>query len=246
MLAFLKNHPFAVDAFFESSTVLTFAIPQQHLRSLVPPGLELDVFEDKWAFIAVAMVQTTGLRPAGLPRFLGNSFFLIGYRIFVRFTTKAGKRLRGLYILKSETDRKKMELLGNLFTHYRYTTTDITRAQHDGKTLVTSHKSNFSVELAAVSLPVPLPASSPFATWQQARRFAGPLPFTFTWLASTNTMLLIEGQRENWVPEPLAVLNYQFQFLDAFRDQGIVLASAFTVRNIPYHWKKGRLEPCSS
>jgi hypothetical protein len=246
MFAFLKNHPFAVDAFFESSTVLTFAIPQQHLRPLVPDSLELDVFEDKWAFIAVAMVQTTDLRPAGLPRFLGNSFFLIGYRIFVRFTTKAGKRLRGLYILKSETDQKKMELLGNLFTHYHYTTTDITRTQHGNKTLIASQQSGFHVELVATPLPVPLPANSPFATWQQARRFAGPLPFTFTWLADTKTMLLIEGQRENWVPEPLTVPSYQFEFLDAFRGQGLVLASAFTVRNIPYHWKKGRLEPCSS
>jgi hypothetical protein len=246
MFAFLKNHPFAVDAFFESSTVLTFAIPQQHLRPLVPDSMELDVFEDKWAFIAVAMVQTTNLRPAGLPRFLGNSFFLIGYRIFVRFTTKAGKRLRGLYILKSETDQKKMELLGNLFTHYHYTTTDITRTQHGNKTLIASQQSGFHVELVATPLPVPLPANSPFATWQQARRFAGPLPFTFTWLPDTKTMLLIEGQRENWVPEPLTVSSYQFEFLDALRGQGLVLASAFTVRNIPYHWKKGRLEPCSS
>jgi hypothetical protein len=246
MFAFLKNHPFAVDAFFESSTVLTFAIPQQHLRPLVPDSLELDVFEDKWAFIAVAMVQTTDLRPAGLPRFLGSSFFLIGYRIFVRFTTKAGKRLRGLYILKSETDQKKMELLGNLFTHYHYTTTDITRTQHGNKTLIASQQSDFHVELVTTPLSVQLPANSPFATWQQARRFAGPLPFTFTWLADAKTMLLIEGQRENWVPEPLTVSSYQFEFLDAFRGQGLVLASAFTVRNIPYHWKKGRLEPCSS
>jgi len=63
MLSFLKDHPFAVEAFFESSLVLTFAIPKNQIQHLIPECLELDTFNNKWAFIAVAMVQTKGLRP---------------------------------------------------------------------------------------------------------------------------------------------------------------------------------------
>ena len=122
---FLKNHPFAVEAFFESSTVLTFAVEKQEISNLIPECLELDTFNDKWAFIAIAMVQTRDLRPKGFPKFMGNDFFLIGYRVFVRYTNTKGKRLRGLYILKSQTNKKKMEIMGNTFTHYNYTTTDI-------------------------------------------------------------------------------------------------------------------------
>ena len=125
MPAFLKDHPFAVEAFFEHSVVLTFAFPRERLARLIPECLTLDTYQDKWAFIAVALVKTTGLRPKGFPMFMGNDFTLIGYRVFVRYTSNAGKRLRGLYILKSETDKKMMEYLGNLFTHYAYTTTDI-------------------------------------------------------------------------------------------------------------------------
>ena len=120
MLPFLKNHPFAVEAFFESSLVLTFAIPKGELQSFIPECLQLETFKDKWAFIAVAMVQTKNLRPKGSPKFMGNDFFLIGYRVFVNFTNVKGKKYRGLYILKSETDKKKMEFLGNMFTHYNY------------------------------------------------------------------------------------------------------------------------------
>ena len=130
MLSFLKNHPFTVEAFFESSLVLTFAIPKNEIQHLIPECLELDTFNDRWAFIAVAMVQTKALRPKGFPRLMGNDFFLIGYRVFVRFTNKAGKNLRGLYILKSETDKKKMEFFGNIFTHYNYTTTDTVSYTH--------------------------------------------------------------------------------------------------------------------
>ena len=71
---------------------MTFAVPKEQLQSLIPECLELDTFNDKWAFVAVAMVQTTELRPKGFPKFLGNDFFLIGYRIFVRYTNTAGKR----------------------------------------------------------------------------------------------------------------------------------------------------------
>src|SRR5262245_59454585 len=99
MLAFLKNHPFAVEAFFDRSLVLTFAIPKEQVQPLIPELLQLDTFDDKWAFIAVAMVQTRSLRPKGFPKILGNDFFLIGYRVFVRYTNRAGKNLRGLYIL---------------------------------------------------------------------------------------------------------------------------------------------------
>src|SRR5436190_11520730 len=147
MFSFLKNHPFAVEAFFESSLVFTFAIPGEQIQHLIPECLELDTFNDKWAFIAVAMVQTKSLRPKGFPKFLGNDFFLIGYRVFVRFTNNAGKCLRGLYILKSETDKKKMEFFGNIFTHYNYATTDIHQKNLNGTTEINSVKSGFKIRV---------------------------------------------------------------------------------------------------
>ncbi len=63
MFSFLKDHPFTVEAFFESSLVLTYAIPKEQIQLMIPDRLELDTFNDKWAFIAVAMVQTQALRP---------------------------------------------------------------------------------------------------------------------------------------------------------------------------------------
>ncbi|RZM24217.1 MAG: hypothetical protein EOO88_23605, partial [Pedobacter sp.] len=156
MLSFLKDHPFAVEAFFKSSLVLTFAVPKDQLKDLIPECLELDTFNDEWAFVAIAMVQTESLRPKGFPKFMGNDFFLIGYRVFVRYTTNAGKNLRGLYILKSETDKKKMEVMGNIFTHYNYTTTDINQSSQGNTREITSRQSQFNLKVEmgeGVSLP---------------------------------------------------------------------------------------------
>ena len=243
MLSFLKNHPFAVEAFFESSLVFTFAIPKEQIQHLIPACLELDTHDNKWAFIAVAMVQTKSLRPKGFPKILGNDFFLIGYRVFVRFTNQAGKSLRGLYILKSETDKKKMGFFGNIFTHYNYTTTDIHQNSQNGVTEISSNNSGFKVRIEnANDENISLPVGSPFTDWKEARRFAGPLPFTFTYNTSNKEVLIIEGVRENWKPMPVKVVDHNFSFIDNLKLDGVKLANAFIIRNIPYYWKKGKIE----
>jgi hypothetical protein len=242
MLSFLKNHPFAVEAFFESSLVLTFAVPKDELTTLIPECLTLDTFNDKWAFIAVALVRTTGLRPKGFPAIFGNNFFLIGYRIFVRYSNEAGKSLRGLYILRSETDKKKMEWLGNIFTHYAYTTTDISETITDDKTKITSIGSGLNIEIETGNEDSALPTSSPFADWKEARKYAGPLPHTFTYDKAKKEVLMIEGVRHNWKPAPVRVINYQIPFIESLGLKEVVLANAFIIRNVPYHWKKGRIE----
>ncbi len=245
MFSFLKNHPFAVEAFFEQSLVLTFSVPKQQLEAWIPECLTLDTFNDTRAFVAVALVQTKDLRPKGFPKMLGNNFFLIGYRIFVRYTTNAGKKLRGLYILKSETDKKKMEWLGNIFTKYQYTTTDIILTTENDLTTIHSIKSKFEIEIEKSNYAVSLPEHSPFANWKEARRFAGPLPFTFSYDAATKNVLIIEGIRENWQPTPVKVIRYDIAFLQSLQLNGLQLANAFVINNIPYHWKKGRTEKWS-
>ena len=242
MLSTLKNHPFAVEAYFESSTVLTFAVNKEELNHLIPECLTLDTFEDKWAFIAVAMVQTKNLRPKGFPKIMGNDFFLIGYRVFVRYKNSRGKNLRGLYILKSETNKKKMEFFGNIFTHYNYTTTDINQREDKELKQISSTKSDFHLDIDKSKEIVELPANSPFKDWKEARRFAGPLPFTFTYNQDLKEVLIIEGVRQNWKPKPISVKNYNFSFIDSFQFKNPILANAFIIEEVPYYWKKGKKE----
>lgn len=242
MLAWLKTHPFPVEAFFEHSLVLTFAVPKAELAALLPAPLLPDTFADDWGFLAVALVQTRQLRPKGFPAWLGQDFFLIGYRAFVRYPSPTGKRLRGLYILRSETDKARMTILGNLFTHYQYHTVDIAQQHAAGRLRIESQRAGFHVTLAPPAPEVALPPGSPFASWAEARRFAGPLPFTFSADAAAGRMLIVEGVREHWQPQPVAVESYRAGFFEQLGFSQLRLANAFAVRNIPYSWKKGRTE----
>jgi hypothetical protein len=236
MLDFLKDHPFAVEAFFESSLVLSFAVPKEQLTALVPPCLSIDTFGDSVGFVAAAIVSTHDLRPKHTPKVFGHDFILIGYRVFVRYETSAGKRLRGLYILGSSTNKRLMERFGNVFTHYNYSTVPISVLRNGSLLSVSSPGLDVQIDTASSELP----AASPFRDWKEARRFAGPLPFTFTYDARSQEVLIIEGVRQHWEPKPVTAIRSDVSFIETLGLSNVTLANAFLVENVPYSWKKGR------
>ena len=136
-----------------------------------------------------------------------------------------------------------MALLGNLFTHYNYETVPVT-IQAEARTLaMTFGTAAVAVDEGGADEAVELPPNSPFADWKEARRFAGPLPFTFAYHAPARSVVIVEGVREHWQPAPVRVLRHHVPYLRALGlgEEGI-LASAFVVRDIPYTWKAGRLD----
>lgn len=240
MLHRLRRHPFPVEAHFKHCLVLTYALPEAAVEPLLPPGLRLDSRHGQ-GFLAVALVQTKDLRPAGTPRWLGQDLFLSGYRVFTRFRSTAGRDLRGLKILRSDTDRLRMVLLGNLLTHYQYRLCKV-QVEAEGDSLAVEVRTprreadlQVQVDLKAAEGP---PAGSPFATLREARAFAGPLPFTFEHEAQTGSMVVIHGRRPYWRPTPVAAEVTRCTFLDRFDDEP-VLANAFHVQDIPYRWDRG-------
>ena len=41
---------------------------------------------------------------------------------------------------------------------------------------------------------------------------------------------------------PVKVVDHNFSFIDNLKLDGVKLANAFIIRNIPYYWKKGKIE----
>jgi hypothetical protein len=193
--------------------------------------------------VAVALVQTERLRPDGVPPALGGTFFLAGYRIFTRFTTADGHSLRGLRILRSDTDRTLMALGGNLLTHYNYhrCRARVTANGGSARFAIQTADGGGDLDLIAHFDDETLPASSPFASVREARRYAGPLPFTFDYEPDTHSIIAIEGRRTNWRPAPVGVDITRLTFFDQPAFAGCVprLAAAFHVRDVEYHWLRG-------
>jgi hypothetical protein len=240
MAGWLKRHPFAVEAFFDRSIVLAYAFPAALLRDRLPSRLSLDTYREEHAFVAVAAVQTRRLRPKGLPGWLGRDFLLVGYRIFARYESRSGRRLRGLYILGSETNKRSMAIVGNLLTRYRYAATDVALTEEGSLTTVSSADSGLLVRVDR-SETESLPAGTPFENLAEARKFAGPLPFTFSVEEGSDTVVIVEGVRTNWTPRPVRVVEHRVPFVEAL-GEGAVLANAFMVEDVAYWWRKGVVE----
>ncbi|MGB6974095.1 MAG: DUF2071 domain-containing protein [Terracidiphilus sp.] len=233
-----------------ASLVLAYSVPQNILRPFLAPGLELDTY-DGFGFLAIAMVETRDLRPSFLPAAFGLNFFLAGYRIFTRYRTPAGRTLRGLRILRSDTDRRSMCLFGNLLTHYGYELSrcHVRRAEGTYAVKICSPHgdADLQVEADIANETGSPPPGSLFPDLREARKFAGPLPFTFDYERQTNSIIRVEGVRREWNPRPVSVKVHCNTFLDreTFRSSGATLANAFYLENVPYSWKQGVREPLS-
>ncbi|MES2437839.1 MAG: DUF2071 domain-containing protein [Verrucomicrobiota bacterium] len=242
---FLKRHPFPVVARFEQVVAVSFAFPEATLAPLVPAGLQIDGHEGL-GFVTAALVWTRHLRPAGFPEFLGQDFFLAGYRIFTRLRDGSGRNLRGLKILRSETDKRRMVSLGNLMTGYNYRQVAVRIGKEGSDTHVVTTRPDgertLDLTFDAETPDAVLPTGSPFADWRTARRFAGPMPFTFSPEAD-GRFVVIEGRRADWTPRPVAVRHWRVGLFDEAPFGGVtpVLANAFAVENISYRWERGRL-----
>lgn len=238
----LRRHPVAIDARLEDCITLTYALPAHVLRRLLPPGLELETF-GTYGLVAVALVRTRSLRPAGWPEALGQDFFLAGYRVFTTFTRPDGRTVRGLRILRSDADRARMVLGGNLLTHYHYHRCDATVEPSAGRIAVSvrTPDGGGDLDLTAENSAATLPAGSPFSSVREARRFAGPLPFTFDYEPETHSIIAINATRTNWRPAPVSVDVRRISFFDhpMFAGCTPVLASAFRMTGVNYRWHRG-------
>lgn len=230
---------------FEHSLVVTWAMPAPALEPLVPPGLTLDTYDGCWGFVVIALVQTRNLRPAFLPSWAGRDYALTGYRIFVKHRDRTGRTRRGLHILRSDTNRRDMKLGGNLLTHYRYRLASIDMAPSAGLLEVRIATPRGAADLHVVARladePAALPATSPFRCPRDARRFAGPLPWTFDHEPQTSSIVMIQARRSHWQPRLTEVEVRTCGFLDQepFSSAGPRLASAFHVAGLDYGWARG-------
>jgi uncharacterized protein YqjF (DUF2071 family) len=245
----LKRHPISMAGRLRHSLVLAYALPRRSLEPLVPPGVELDTYEGS-GFVAIAMVEVERLRPAALPERLGRDHLLTGYRVFVRQRLGTGRWRRGLHVLRSDANRRLLVAAGNLLTRYNFRLADI-RWLHAGARLevrvrTPGREADLHVLADLGRSPAPLPLGSPFTSTAAARRFAGPLPWTFGLEPPTGSLVMVHGRRGGWEPRSVAVTVRTCTAFEGFLGGALAgaeprLANAFHVGDVDYRWERGVL-----
>ncbi len=231
--------PFPVEAHFRSSLVLTYYIPRQCVEAMLPAVFELDLVNEDMAAIAVALVDTQSLRPAGWPSSLGRDFVLAGYRLFVRYPRAEGGVRRGLYILGSQTNKKSMKILGNSLTAYRYEYLPI-RFEQEGE--ICTIEAADAMRIKADFSEHRFEPNAVFDSLDLAKKFAGPMPWTFSFQPEQNRVSMVRGQRSLWKPKIAKILHSDIPKLGELGLEDAVFSHAFHVHKIDYLWKKAEYE----
>lgn len=243
----LRRHPFAMTTHFRHSLVLTWAFPPAALEQFCVPGLELDTYTDpggeEHAFAAIALVDLDQLRPAAVPARFGLAQMMTGYRVFMRMKTDGGATMRGLRILASQATSPLSVWGANLTTRYHYQRAHA-HMEETGRTLravVSAPHGEADVDVTAYLDERELPESSPFASAKDARRFAGPLPYTFS--PDPEGIVVVKSSRNDWEPVPVRVEVARASFFThgAFAGVPSRLANAFHVADLDYGWRAGQL-----
>ncbi|MGW7001885.1 DUF2071 domain-containing protein [Streptomyces sp. NPDC054933] len=243
----LRRHPLPLRTHFAHSLVLTYAFPADVLRPLLTPGLELDTYPAgtrEYGFAAVALVDLRALRPPFAPRVLGSDQLMTGYRVFTRFRTPGGRTMRGLRILRSDTSSRVLALGGNVLTRYHYQLAQLgCRVTGDRLEFAVRSRDAAADLLIAANIKdaAPLPAGSPFASERDARRFAGPLPYTFEYEPRDDSVTVVKAFRTRWEPRSVAVDVRRLTFFEhgVFAGTRPLLANAFHVAGVDYGWHAG-------
>ena len=230
---------------FGHSLVLTYAFEPERLAPLLPARLELDTYTApdgrESAFIAVALVSLRQLRPAFLPGPFGLRSVMAGYRVLAKLRTSSGKTLRGLRILRSDTDRLPLALGANVLTgyHYHHSRAHAEATRETLRFTLTSRDGTADLAVTADLSAENAFSDRVFATPADARRFAGPLPYTFS--PEKDGIVVVKAFRESWRPEPVAIVAEDVAFLrhGPFADAEPVLANAFHVSDVDYGWHRG-------
>ena len=231
-----RNGRLAIASTFVTNSILLYSCEPSDLEPLLCPGLEVDAIGGR-GHVAVAFVDQRDFRPRGFPRWLGRDFFMVEYLVFVTYASSDGRRMRGLYLLQSDTPSVLACIGSRIFSHYRFRHIDLRVSEADGSRQFQSTQAGIDV---TVSLEPP--PDRTLGEWFHFDELSKPRSFNFQHLSRSDAMLVIRGVLKGWNPQPTTVLNAE---LDWVTESGIEFDGpprSLQVEDVAYLWRNSRID----
>jgi len=237
--------PFDANTIWAEAIAVNYHLDPAALRPLVPPAFELDLYGGK-AFVSLTASRLKDFGVGWIPAALRMNFYQATYRAHVTYTDFRGRRLRGCYFVRSETNSRLMSLTANMLPEFRAhhcRTYPIFMARQSGQ-LVLSVDSGADpagkvVLVLDTARPLDgMPTTSVFPSVKAAYEFLVDFYDAFAFASETNEVLLLEIERGPWQIQVVQPVDYYFGYFSdgAFPPGSAELDSVFYFRNVPYRW----------
>jgi Uncharacterized conserved protein (COG2071) len=247
--------PFETNTIWAEAVCVNIRVRPESLRQLVPPSFDLDLYQE-WGFISLTASRLREFGVGLLPRALRMNFYQATYRAHVTFTDFRGRKLRGCFFVRSETNSHLMSLTANLLPEFKahhcstYPMLMVRDGDHFILTVDTGDDPAGKVVLVLdTSCPQErLPASSCFPSRAMAYEHIGEVANAFSLDPDTGDVLILRIERGPWqfcIPD---VIDHYLGYIQAgpFPPGAAELDSVLYFQNTPFRRLPLLRERCRS
>jgi uncharacterized protein YqjF (DUF2071 family) len=233
VLSFLKTLPLAYRGELHDVELVQFSLDPEEAARALPAPLVPGLIAGR-ALVSLVHVHLRRMRPAFLPSLVSFSYRHVAFRLLLddrgldphdpHPPTPAG---RGIFFVRSFTDRPLLAHAGNLLTHYRLAPAEMEvdprgLAVREGGRRLSYRKAVLGAEALSPGL---------FGGWAEARAVVGAIDRAYA-VDPEGAVWQTRILRPDWPLEPLPLAGFATDFFESAR-----LECAFRVASvIPYHW----------
>lgn len=214
----LKKLPINYVGELHQVQLINFSVDMQEVLPGLPPGLQVRDFQGR-ALISLVNVQLRNMQPGFLPQALHFNYQHIGFRLLVDDSHFNAGQAKGIFFLRSFTNKALMVQAGRLLTNYRLE-----------KAVLDNRKGGFELRQQDRFLRYQLKEEKPAQVNENLKQVVGALDRAYSSIG--DQLVRVQIMRECWPIRPVNCENFETNFFETARFEG-----AFQVEEvIPYKW----------
>ncbi|OEJ99722.1 DUF2071 domain-containing protein [Roseivirga misakiensis] len=123
-MKFLKKIPITYSGTLNDVKLVNFSVAMDEVLPLVPKEIKVLDFNGR-AVISMVNVKLKQMRPSFFPKWLSFEYQHVAFRLLVDDTNLNSGKAKGIYFLKSFTNKPLISVFGNLLSHYKLSNAEI-------------------------------------------------------------------------------------------------------------------------
>ncbi|WP_189564759.1 DUF2071 domain-containing protein [Pontibacter akesuensis] len=214
----LKKLPIKYVGELHQVRLINFSVDKEEVLPYLPEGLEVRDYNGR-ALISMVNVKLRNMRPDFMPKALHFDYQHIGFRLLIDDALYSDGAAKGIFFLRSFTEKELMVQGGSWFTNYKLEKASITNA---GDTFELRQGSSYlNYKLGDEAQPKANP---------ELKEMVGALDRAYSYI--DKELVRVRIMRERWPIEWVTCTGFETNFFQTARFEG-----AFQVRGmIPYQW----------